>query len=233
MCCSVGVQIANVSRHVLMKPEILCGSDPIHPSGGRSAQLNDWRFVVFLSQLWMKSWEVTVARLKLEETPLLDKVFICRSLLSFYSHGAGGPWCLASPANGSQLWSRRTFLASTRAWDSFSTLMLHSFPGLITARDLVEDIFLQLDCQNFPLASKVAKTILHTALYQLQLYWVDTQLRGLLGFSQGPQWRSQMRRGRTLATQSRKRITGFGKFGIGYHIPPGCGKMEHLRLSSL
>ena len=45
----------------------------------------------------------------------------------------------------------------------------HSFPGLITARDLVEDIFLQLDCQNFPLASKVAKTILHTALYQLQL----------------------------------------------------------------
>ena len=108
----------------------------------------------------------------------------------------------------------------------------HSFPGLITARDLVEDIFLQLDCQNFPLASKVAKTILHTALYQLQLYWVDTQLRGLPGFSQGPQWRSQMRRGRTLATQSRQRITGFGKFGIGYLIPPGCGKMEHLRLSA-
>ena len=109
----------------------------------------------------------------------------------------------------------------------------HSFPGLITARDLVEDIFLQLDCQNFSLASKVAKTILHTALYQLQLYWVDTQQRGLPGFSQGPQWRSQMRRGRTLATQSRQRITGFGKFGIGYLIPPGCGKMEHLRLSAL
>ena len=108
-----------------------------------------------------------------------------------------------------------------------------SFPGLITARDLVEDIFLQLDCQNLPLASKVAKTILHPALYQLQLYWVDTQLRGLPGFSQGPQWRSQMRRGRTLATQSRQRITGFGKFGIGYLIPPGCGNMEHLRLSAL
>ena len=109
----------------------------------------------------------------------------------------------------------------------------HSFPGLITARDLVEDIFLQLNCQNFPLASRVAKTILHTALYQLQLYWVDTQLKGLPGFSQGPQWRSQMRRGHTLATQSRQRITGFGKFGIGYLIPPGCGKMEHLRLSAL
>ena len=44
-------------RHVLMKPQILCGKDPIHTSGGRSAQLNDWRFVVFLSQLWMKSWK--------------------------------------------------------------------------------------------------------------------------------------------------------------------------------
>ena len=84
----------------------------------------------------------------------------------------------------------------------FQPEAFHSFPGLITARDLVEDIFLQLDCQNFSLASKVAETILHTALYQLQLYWVDTQLRGLPGFSQGPQWRSQERRGRTLATQS-------------------------------
>ena len=42
-----------------------------------------------------------------------------------------------------------------------------------------------------------------------------------------------MRRGRTLAAQTRQRITGFGKFGIGYLIPPGCGKMEHLRLSAL
>ena len=38
-----------------------------------------------------------------------------------------------------------------------------SFPGLITAKDLVEDIFLQLDCQNLSLASQVAKSILHTA----------------------------------------------------------------------
>ena len=108
-----------------------------------------------------------------------------------------------------------------------------SFPGLITARDLVEDIFFNLIVRIFPLLQKLRKQFLHTALYQLQLYWVDTQLRGLPGFSQGPQWRSQMRRGRTLATQSRQRITGFGKFGIGYLIPPGCGKMEHLRLSAL
>ena len=52
---------------------------------------------------------------------------------------------------------------------AFQPNAFHSFPGLITARDLVEDILLQLDCQNFSLASKVAKTILHTALYQLQL----------------------------------------------------------------
>ena len=81
----------------------------------------------------------------------------------------------ANLKNGSQLWPRRTFLASACVCGQFSSLMLFtSFPGLITARDFVEDIFLQLDCQNFSLASKVAKTILHTALCQLQLYWVDT-----------------------------------------------------------
>ena len=78
----------------------------------------------------------------------------------------------------------------------------------------------------------MAKSSLHTALYQLQLYSIDTQLRGLPSFSQGPQWRSQVQRGRTLATQTRQKNTGFGKFGIGYLIPPGCGKMKHLRLSA-
>ena len=100
------------------------------------------------------------------------------------------------------------------------TSAFHSFPGLLTAKDLVEDVFIQLDCQNLSLASRV-KSILHTALYQLQLYWIDTQLRGLPSFSQGPQWRSQVQKGRTLATQTRQSITGFGKFGIGYLIPPG------------
>ena len=38
-----------------------------------------------------------------------------------------------------------------------------------------------------------------------------------------------MRRGRTLATQARQKITGFGK---GYLILPGSGKREHLRLSA-
>ena len=51
---------------------------------------------------------------------------------------------------------------------------IHSFPGLITAKGLVEDVFLQLDCQNLALASQVATSIAHTAMYQLQLYWIDT-----------------------------------------------------------
>ena len=108
----------------------------------------------------------------------------------------------------------------------------HAFPGLITAKGLVDDVFLQLDCQNPALASQVAKSILYTALYQLQFYWIDPQLRSLRGFSQGPQWRSQVKRGRALATQSRQKITGFGKFGMGYLIPSGNGKKDHLRLSA-
>ena len=41
-----------------------------------------------------------------------------------------------------------------------------------------------------------------------------------------------MQRGRTLATQARQKITGFGKFGIAYLIPLGSGKREQLRLSA-
>ena len=51
-----------------------------------------------------------MARLKLKITPLLDKIFIYSSYCPFYNHGAGGPWCLASLANESQLWPRKTLL---------------------------------------------------------------------------------------------------------------------------
>ena len=210
MCYSVGVQIASASRHVPMKPEMLCGRDSTHPSGGRSVQLNDWRFVVFLPQRWMKSWEVTVARLKLEETPLLDKVFICCSPLSFLQSWRWRSLVPRQPCETdfsygpAELSLRRRVHGAVFQPDAF-----HSFPGLITARDMVEDIFSNLIVRIFPLASKVAKTNLHTALCQLQPYWVKHTTKGLPGFSQGPQWRSQMRRGRTLATQFRQRITGF------------------------
>ena len=101
----------------------------------------------------------------------------------------------------------------------------HAFPGLITAKGLVDDVFPQLDCQKPAMASQVAKSIAHTALYQLQLYWIDTQLRGLPSFSQGPQWRSQVRQHkldrklRVLA--SSELVTSFTS-----------GKIEHLRLSA-
>ena len=156
MCYSVGVQIASASRHVPMKPEILCGRDPIHPSGGRSAQLNDWRFVVFLSQLWMKSWEVTVARLKLEEKLLLDKVFICTivlfTIMALEVLGASPALRTDLSYGPAELFLRRRVHGTVFQPDAF-----HSFPGLITARHLVEDIFLQLDCQNFPLLQRLRK----------------------------------------------------------------------------
>ena len=86
----------------------------------------------------------------------------------------------------------RNFLRRRVHGTVFEPGAFHAFPGLSTAKDHVDDVFLQLDCQNPALASQVAKSVLHTALYQLQLYWIDTQLRGLPGFSQGPQWRSQV-----------------------------------------
>ena len=85
MCRTVGAQMAGVSCLRLMKPEILCGKGLIHPFGGRSAQLNVWRFAVFLSQLWMKFRKVIVAKLRFEETPSSDEVFICRPSFSFFT----------------------------------------------------------------------------------------------------------------------------------------------------
>ena len=140
---------------------------------------------------------------------------------------------LASPRTDFSYVTLRNFsCADVFIGPSFSLALFNAFPGLTTAQDLVNDVFFQLDCQNPALASQVAKSILNTAMYRLQLYWIDTQLRGLPGFSQGPQWRSQAQRGRALATQARQKITGFGEFGMGYLVPPGCGKREHLRLSA-
>ena len=120
----------------------------------------------------------------------------------------------------------------TCSWDRLSAWRLLLFSRVDHSQRPCGRFFLQLDCQNLAFASQVATSVAHTALYQLQLYWIDTQLRGPPSFSQGPQWRSQVRRGRTSATQARQKITGFGKFGIGYLIHPGSGKREHLRLSA-
>ena len=122
----------------------------------------------------------------------------------------------------------REMITQTPLWQKIVTNAFHSFPGLITAKGLVEDVFLQLDCQNLALASQVAKSILHTAFYQLQPCWINTQLRGLESFSQGPQWRSQVQRGRTLATQVRQKITGFVAIGQAL-LGPYVGTFRRLQ----
>ena len=230
MCCSVDVQIANASRHAHEARNLVWkGSNPLL-----------WRTFSSAERLAICGFPVTA----LDEILGSDRGPVEARRNTLVGEGFHLPFTIvlftimalevlgASPAlrtdlsyGPAELFLRRRVHgtvfqpdASLFSWIDHCTRPCCGY-------------FLQLDCQNFPLASKVAKTILHTALYQLQLYWVDTQLRGLPGFSQGPQWRNQMRRGRTLAAQSRQRITGFRKFGIGYLIPPGCGKMEHLRLS--
>ena len=126
-----------------------------------------------------------MARLKLKIIPLLDKVFIYSSLLSFLQSWRWGVLG-ALPALQMDLSYGPAELFCVDAYmEQFSSLMLSLLPWIVHCT--------RVCC--------------------------------------GPQWRSQMRRGRTLATQFWKRITGFGKSGIGYHIPPGCGKEEQLRLS--
>ena len=225
--------MASVSRLTFTKPEILCGNDQILPF---------WRTLSSAERLAICGFTVTA--LNQVSLSVRGPVEARRNtLIGRSSH-------LPSTIVRFTIMALEVLEASPVLWKDFSygpeDLFLRrrvqgtvfepgaflDFLGLITAKGLVDDIFLQLDCQNVAKASQVQKSILHTALYQLQLYWIDTQLRGLPGFSQGPQWRSQVLRGRALATQTRQKVTGFGKFGMGYLIPPGCGKREHLRLSA-
>ena len=130
---------------------------------------------------------MTVARLKLKITPLLDKVFIYRSLLSlFYNHGAGDPWCLASLANGSQLWPRRTLL-----------------------RRRMHGTVFQSDAFTPSLVCSLHETLLRTAGSVVRCDEDVLWLRN---------------------PGSESLVSGNLE---GYHIPPGCGKTEHLRLTSL
>ena len=162
----------------------------------------------------MKFWEVSVAQVEARRNTLIGRGFHLPSIIvnckimTLEVFGASPALRTDLSCGRAELFLRRRVHGTVFQPDAF-----HSFPGNITAKDLVEDVFLQLDCQNLFLALQVAKSIKHTALYQLQLYWIDTQLRGLPSFSKGPQRRRQVQR-RTLATQTRQKITGFGKFGI-------------------
>ena len=92
-------------------------------SGGRLTQRDDWPFVVFLSQLWMKSWEVSVAWLKLEETPL-DKVFICRSPLSLLQPWRWNSMVPHTPCERISTMAPQSFSCVDVCTGQFSTRML-------------------------------------------------------------------------------------------------------------
>ena len=154
--------------------KILCGKGLIHPCGGRSAQLNDKRFVVFLSQLWMKSWEVTVVEAR--RNTLVGQGFhlpftiVLFTIIALEVLGTSPTLRTDLSYGPAELFLRRRVHGTV-----FQPGAFHSFPGLITARGLVEDIFLQLDCQNLSLASNKGS--------EINFVHCLVPLRGLPGFS--------------------------------------------------
>ena len=233
MCCTVGAQKASVSCLRLMKPEIFCGKGLIHPFGGRSAQLNVLAVCGFPVTALDEVSQSDRGQVEVRRNTLIGRGFHLPSIIALVTIMAleviGASTTLRTDLSygPAELFLRRRVHGTV-----FQPGAFYSFPGMITARALWKMFFFSLIVKTLPWHRWLRHPLRTLPCTNVQLYWIDTQLRGLPSFSQGPQWRSQVRRGRTQPTQARQKITVFGRFGIGYLIPPGSGKREHLRLSA-
>ena len=110
--------------------------------------------------------------------------------------------------------------------------LLASFPGLLTWEQLepqARSCFGGLSVDLPPLASPPG---LDAALARLQIYWVDTQLRGLESTNQGPQWRQQKQIADSKRALGQQAGGPNSKNAALPLIPLGLGKQAHICLAT-
>jgi len=105
------------------------------------------------------------------------------------------------------------------------------FPGMFSKHELMKDIRRQVSAAEVPESvwAKATEALCENHVKSLQLYWVDTQLRGRVCSPQGPEWRAQTAGGGLPASLGSQRFPGNSKRGLDHLLRPGLGKDEHVR----
>jgi hypothetical protein len=108
-----------------------------------------------------------------------------------------------------------------------------SYPGIYWAADIIAEAQRMLPeevCSSIPWASALSPLIaMGEGLASLQIYWVDSQLRGLPPLEQGPAWLAQRSVATLKAAFGEQRASGSSKRGLHTAIPAGTPMRAHLK----
>ena len=107
------------------------------------------------------------------------------------------------------------------------------FPGVLTAHDVVTEIFYitgidRVMAEKKGWAAPAAHPNVARAVGQLQIYWVDRSIRGLPPGDCGPQVASQVKRAQLRAILSDQRGPSNSKRGMPMLVQAGIGKHTHM-----
>ena len=105
-------------------------------------------------------------------------------------------------------------------------------PRLLAAADIQANIRRQLEPFALPpflFGRAFEDALAPQVLLDLQVYWVDTQLRQRCPTPQDPEWAPQRARARLAAALGEQRHAGDPRKGLDHILPPGLGRDAHVR----
>ena len=131
-----------------------------------------------------------------------------------------------------ELWEAR--LRNAIRGSAFEPGTCRAFPGIYDAPGIVHELWelftvLDVDRAAFDSwAATFATEVISGDLAKLQVYWVDTCMRGHQGYEQGPEWAGQKRRAEAKAALSEQRGSSISKKGLHALVTPGMGPEGHM-----
>ena len=115
----------------------------------------------------------------------------------------------------------------------FQPGIVQSFPGVLCARDLCQQVSANFALEGFQLPALAPMTgDDDRAISALQVYWVDAVLRGLPSEAQGPQYASQRQKYSASAALGLQRGGPLSREATPPLLAKGLGKDLHMLLSS-
>ena len=112
--------------------------------------------------------------------------------------------------------------------------VVRCFPGLLSSGEVAAEIFDIFKTESIELTDQagLARALPVRALQDLQVYWVDSRLRGRNDSVQGIEWRQQREPGIFSAALGSQRAGPLGKHALPNLVQAGLGKSGHIQCSA-
>ncbi|CAE7935813.1 unnamed protein product, partial [Symbiodinium necroappetens] len=110
--------------------------------------------------------------------------------------------------------------------------LLDSWPGVLSSAALLAHVRQSFSELNVALPDLHTSNDMDLALRRLQVYWVDSQIRGRQAFDQGPCWAQQKARAASAVSLGVQKGGPTSKHAPEPLLPTGLSKETHVQLSS-